>query len=92
METIIADRPGFYHPLMSALAEILAIHTDPKVRDPQAALAIAKHGARATQYADTDNLKALAAAYAAAGLPDEATKTLNTLQELASPDPTPQGP
>ena len=86
---IIARLPSFYDPAMPTLAHALAIHTDPAIRDPQAALTIARHGAAATEYRNAADLQALVAACAAAGLQDEAMKSLDMLNTLG---PTGTGP
>ena len=86
----IIDRlPAFYDPVMPTLAYALAVHADPQLRDPQAALTIARHCAAATNYRNSSDLKALVAACAAAGLHDEAAQALDLLTNLTTP---PLGP
>lgn len=82
-QEMIRQRPEFYDPVMSALAYVLATHPDAEVRDPKAALAMAKHGVQLTEYGDWESLFALAAAYDAVGLVSESKKALDRANELA---------
>ena len=79
---VIAERPDFCDTVMSAVAYALATNPDPTVRDPEAAITIAQHGAEVTQYSDVYNLRALTAAYDAAGRREEAEKAAVTLLKL----------
>lgn len=78
----ITERPEFYHPIMSTVAYALA--TDPATLDPEAAIAIAKHGAEVTKYCDESNLNVLTVAYEAAGRYEEVRKIEALLAKLVA--------
>ena len=81
---VITERPHFCDTLMSTVAYALATDSDPAVRDPDAAITIARHGAEVTKYRDQYSLKALTAAYQAAGRREEATRTALILLDLVA--------
>ena len=78
----IAERPEFCDTLLSTVAYALATDPDPAVRDPEAAIIIARHGVDVTKHRDQYSLKALTAAYRAAGRQEDATRTALILLDL----------
>jgi tetratricopeptide (TPR) repeat protein len=76
-------KPDYLEPL-NRMARILAMHPDPKLRDPGQAIEIAKRAADLTRYQDATILETLAAAYASAGQFDRAVTTAETALTLAS--------
>jgi tetratricopeptide (TPR) repeat protein len=76
-------KPDYLEPL-NRMARILAMHPDPKQRDPGQAIEIAKRAAELTGHKDAAILETLAAAYAAAGQFDQAVKTAETALSLAT--------
>ena len=80
----ISERPDFYDSLMSTVAHTLATDTDPEVLDPQAAIAIARHGVAMTESRDWYSLRALTEAYKAAGRSQEAQETARMLRDLTA--------
>ncbi len=71
-------------PPLAGMAWILATHTDPNVRDAKQAIQFAERAAQLTQYQNAAILDTLAAAYAAAGRYNQATKTAQAALELPS--------
>ena len=80
----IAERPDFYEWNMCTVAYALLTATDPEVRDVDAAIAIARHGVTITESRDKFSLRALTAAYRAAGRHGEAETTARILDDLLS--------
>ena len=76
-------KPDYLEPL-NRMARILAMHPDPKRRDPGQAIEIAKRAAELTGQKDAAILETLAAAYAAAGQFDQAVKTAEAALSLAT--------
>ncbi len=76
-------KPDYLEPL-NRMARILAMHPDPKLRDPGQAIEIAKRAVELTGHKDPAILETLAAAYAAAGQFDQALKTAETALSLAT--------
>ncbi len=81
-ERALRLRPD-YERALAALARLLAACPDPEVRDPARAVTLAEELCRRTAYADPEYLGVLAAAYAAAGRPDEALRAAESAVELA---------
>jgi Flp pilus assembly protein TadD len=75
-------KPNYPAPL-NRMARILAMHPEPKLRDPSQAIEIAKRAAELTGHKDAAILETLAAAYAAAGQLDQAVKTAEAALLLA---------
>jgi tetratricopeptide (TPR) repeat protein len=69
---------------LNAIAQILVVHPDPKVRDASEAVRFAQRAAKITEYQKASVLETLAAAYAAAGQLDRAATTAQTAIKLAS--------
>lgn len=65
------------------LAELLATHPDPSIREPHEAVRLAELAAGMTNYGHPVPLDALAAAYASAGRFDEAAETAELALRLA---------
>ena len=78
----IAARPDFYDWVMSKVAAALATSKEVEVRDPEAAITIARHGVQITERRDGYSLRALTAAYEAAGRREEAERTARILRDL----------
>jgi tetratricopeptide (TPR) repeat protein len=79
-------KPNWEQP-MNSLAWILATHNNPKVRDPQEAVNLARQACELTDYQNPGFLDTLAAAYAAAGRFSDAVSTAEkALQIIASGD------
>jgi tetratricopeptide (TPR) repeat protein len=76
-------KPDYLAPL-NRMARILAMHPEPKLRDPSQAIELAKRAAELTGYKDATILETLAAAYAAAGQFDQAVKTAEAALSLAT--------
>ncbi len=76
-------KPDYLEPL-NRMARILAMHPDPKRRDPGQAIEIAKRAVELTGHKDAAILETLAAAYAAAGQFDQAVKTVEAALSLAT--------
>ena len=76
-------KPDYLEPL-NRMARILAMHPDPKLRDPGQAIEIAKRAVELTGHKDAAILETLAAAYAAAGQFDQAVKTAEVALSLAT--------
>ncbi len=76
-------KPDYLEPL-NRMARILAMHPEPKLRDPNQAIELAKRAAELTGHKDATILETLAAAYAAAGQFDQALKTAETALSLAT--------
>ena len=76
-------KPDYLEPL-NRMARILAMHPDPKLRDPSQAIEIAKRAAELTGHQDATILETLAAAYASAGQFDQAVTTAEAALKLAS--------
>ena len=76
-------KPDYLVPL-NRMARILAMHPDPKLRDPGQAIELAKRAAELTGHKDAAILETLAAAYAAAGKFDQAVKTAEAALSLAT--------
>jgi spermidine synthase len=76
-------KPDYLEPL-NRMARILAMHPEPKLRDPNQAIEIAKRAAELTGHKDATILETLAAAYAAAGQFDQAMKTAEVALSLAT--------
>ncbi len=68
---------------MNGLAQILAIHYDPKVRDANEAMALAGQAAESTKYQNATILDTLAISYAAAGQFEKAVETGQKSLDLA---------
>jgi tetratricopeptide (TPR) repeat protein len=81
---LIVQRPGFHEIYLTILADILATHPDPKIRDSGTAIVIAKHGAELTEYQEPYNLSVLAAAYAGADRFELAIETAKKALELTT--------
>lgn len=81
---VIAQRPEFYDSIMPAVAYAIATDSDPEVRDAEMAVTIARHGVELTEYRDSYNLRALTAAYDAAGRDEEARKIAIKLINLVA--------
>ena len=77
-------------PPMSGAALILATHPDPKIRDPEQAVQLARRAAHLTSQKDQGVLEILAGCYAAADKLDEAVAAQKAAVELAAAtgDPT----
>ena len=77
-------------PPMSGAALILATHPDPKIRDPEQAVQLARRAAHLTSQKDQGVLEILAGCYAAADKLDEAVAAQKAAVELAvaAGDPT----
>ena len=69
---------------MNGLAEILATHYDPNVRNGQEALDLAGRAVAATDHSDPDMLKTLSAAYAETGQFDQAIQTARVAEKIAT--------
>jgi len=69
---------------MSSLAQILALHQDPNIRDARQAVELAQHAAELTSYQNPSVLSTLATAYAAAGQLDQAVTTAQKALSLAT--------
>ena len=76
-------KPDYLEPL-NRMARILAMHPEPKLRDPNQAIELAKRAAELTGHKDATILETLAAAYAAAGQFDQAVKTAEAALSLAT--------
>jgi len=76
-------KPDYLEPL-NRMARILAMHPEPKRRDPGQAIEIAKRAVELTGHKDAAILETLAVAYAAAGQFDQAVKTAETALSLAT--------
>jgi tetratricopeptide (TPR) repeat protein len=76
-------KPDYLAPL-NRMARILAMHPDPKRRDPGQAIEFAKRAVELTGHQDAAILETLAAAYAAAGQFDQAVKTAEAALSLAT--------
>jgi tetratricopeptide (TPR) repeat protein len=76
-------KPDYLEPL-NRMARILAMHPEPKLRDPNQAIEIAKRAVELTGHKDAAILETLAAAYAAAGQFDQAVKTAEAALSLAT--------
>ncbi|MDX1623185.1 MAG: tetratricopeptide repeat protein [Gemmatimonadota bacterium] len=83
LEEAARVEPRWPAPLV-AMAEILATHPDPRVRDPERAVELARQAVRLTQRADPSALSALAAAQAAAGDYDLAAEIAGKALSIAS--------
>jgi len=70
--------------LLNHIAQILAKHPDPKIRDSSEAIVLAERAAKLTDYQNAPILETLAAAYAAAGRFEQAVTTAEAALELAS--------
>ena len=68
---------------LNGLAEILATHRDPNVRNGAEAIALAQRACAATEFRDPDMLKTLAAAYAETGQFDKALQTARQAERLS---------
>ncbi len=73
-------------PALNGLAQILAIHYDPNVQDPNQAVELAGRAAELTLYEDATILDTLATSYAAAGQFERAVETAQTALALTSAD------
>jgi Flp pilus assembly protein TadD len=73
-------------PALNGLAQILAIHYDPNVRDPNQAVELASRAAELTRYDDATILDTLATSYAAAGRFDRACEIAQKALALATAD------
>jgi tetratricopeptide (TPR) repeat protein len=71
-------------PALNGLAQILAIHYDPDVRDPNQAIELAERAAKLRQYDNATILDTLATSYAAAGHFDLAVETAQKALALAT--------
>jgi len=76
-------KPDWPAPL-TAIAQILAVHPNPKRRNAGQAIKFAEQASRMTEYRSAPILSTLASAYAAAGQFDRAVTTAQTALELAS--------
>lgn len=76
-------KPNWPAPL-NHMAQILATHPDPKIRDSSEAIVLAERAAQLTEYQNASVLDTLAAAYAAAGRFEQAVTTAEAALELAS--------
>lgn len=76
-------KPDYLAPL-NRMARILAMHPEPKLRDPGQAIELARRAAELTGHKDAAILETLAAAYAAAGQLDQAIKTAEAALSLAT--------
>jgi tetratricopeptide (TPR) repeat protein len=76
-------KPDYPAPL-NRMARILAMHPEPKLRDPGQAIELAKRAAELTGHKDATILETLAAAYAATGQFDQAVKTAEAALSLAT--------
>jgi tetratricopeptide (TPR) repeat protein len=76
-------KPDYLEPL-NRMARILAMHPEPKLRDPIQAIELAKRAAELTGHKDATILETLAAAYAAAGQFEQAVKTAEVALSLAT--------
>jgi len=79
----LKNKPDWPAP-MNGLAWILATHTGSSGSDSDFAVSLAERAAELTQYRELEILDTLAAAYAAAGRFERATKTAETALSLAS--------
>jgi Tfp pilus assembly protein PilF len=68
---------------MTGIAQILAVHYDPNVRDANEAVALAEWAAELTKYENATIVDTLATAYAAAGNFERAVETSQKSLELA---------
>lgn len=76
-------KPNWPVPL-NHMAQILATHPDPKIRDISEAIGLAERAAKLTKYRNASILETLATAYAAAGRFEQAVTTTEAALELAS--------
>ncbi len=76
-------RPNWIGPL-NDMAQILATHPDPRMRDSGEAIALAERAAKLTRYQNVTILNTLAASYASAGQFDQAMTTAQKALALAS--------
>ncbi len=70
----LSQKPDFFEPFMRHLSHVLATDPNPRIRDPEAALAIAECGAKATEFRDPAILFVLQESYEALGRHQEATE------------------
>jgi tetratricopeptide (TPR) repeat protein len=70
--------------LLNHIAQILAKHPDPKIRDSSEAIVLAERAAKLTEYQNAPILETLAAAYASAGRFEQAVTTTEAALELAA--------
>jgi tetratricopeptide (TPR) repeat protein len=70
--------------LLNEVAQILARHPDPEIRDSNEAIILAEQAAKLTGYRNASVLETLAAAYASAGRFEQAVTTAEAALELAS--------
>ena len=89
LRRVISDRPDFHDPSMDLFARTFATHSNVKLRDPDFAIFLAKHGAEVTEYRDPQNLMALTSVYDAAGQHDQARKIAVIALELQRESQTP---
>ncbi len=81
-QKLIARRSEFYVRSMVGLAIVLATHENPRIRDIPAAISIAEHAAKSTDYSDAYALYALSAAYAAAERFERAIKIAQVAYDI----------
>jgi len=68
---------------LNGLAQILATHYDPQVRDANEAMALAERAAKSTRYQNATIVDTLAISYAAAGQFEKAVETAQKALDLA---------
>ncbi len=79
----LQSRPNWIGPL-NDMAQILATHPDPNLRDASEAIDLAERAAELTKYQNVTILNTLATAYASAGQFDQAVTTAQAALALAS--------
>lgn len=82
VEKSISQRPDLFEPYMTHLGHVLATNPDPRIRDPEMALAIATCGAKVTEYKDPATLLVLQEAYEAVGRHQDAAEIAVLFAEL----------